>query len=224
VANDLGVIFDMDGVLVDSYRTHLESWRIAGAERGVEMSDVDFARTFGRTSVDIIGLLWPGKFNDAEARQFDCDKEAACRRLFAEKFPEMDGAGELIGALHESGFRIGIGSSSSPENVDLVRRLLGNGRFVTASVNGSDVTRGKPDPQVFLKAAEKMKIVPGRCAVVEDAMAGVEAARRAGMAAIGLVGTTPAEKLAAQAHLVVDSLRKLTPAIIQRTIENNGRS
>jgi beta-phosphoglucomutase len=220
--NKLGVIFDMDGVLVDSYQTHFASWRETAAKHGLSMTQAEFAGTFGRTSRDIISILWPGKFSDAEVPLVDQDKEAIYRRMLDEGFPEMDGAGGLIAALHKSGFGIAIGSSGPPENVALVQRHISNGSFITASVNGSEVTRGKPDPQVFLKAAEKLGIAAKRCAVVEDAPVGVEAARRAGMVSIGLLGTAPAEKLAIHAHFVVESLRKLSPELIQKAIEANG--
>jgi beta-phosphoglucomutase-like phosphatase (HAD superfamily) len=88
-------------------------------------------------------------------------------------------------------------------------------------VTGSDVTHGKPNPEVFLKAAEKLDLEPSRCAVVEDAPAGVEAARRARMAAIALTGTAPREKLAERAHRVVDSLGQISADDIRGLIEQN---
>jgi HAD superfamily hydrolase (TIGR01509 family) len=218
--NRLAVIFDMDGVLVDSYQTHLASWKRAAAERGLGMTDADFARTFGRTSRDIIHLLWPGKCSDEEAALFDVRKEALYREILGEHFPEMDGAGELIGALHAAGFALAVGSSGPPENVELVRGKIGNGGFFTAAVTGAEVKRGKPDPQVFLLAAGKLGIEPAHCAVIEDAPVGVEAARRAGMYSIGLLGTAAKEKLAAHAHIVVASLRELSPGIIAGGIES----
>jgi beta-phosphoglucomutase len=223
LAEQLGVIFDMDGVLVDSYQTHLASWKRVAGEYGLSMTDEDFARTFGRTTRDIIGMLWPNHFSEAEAGGFDVKKEAAYRELLGAHFPEMDGAGDLIGALHGEGFAMAIGSSGPPQNVALVRRCVGNGGFITASVNGSEVARGKPDPQVFLMAAGKLKIKASRCAVIEDAPVGVEAARRAGMYSIGLLGTAKKEQLAAHAHRVVGSLRELKPAEIAAAIAGNDR-
>jgi len=223
LSETLGLIFDMDGVLVDSYRTHLASWQRAAKEKGLHVSDEDFARTFGRTSRDIIGLLWPGKFNDAEVAAFDLRKEALYREILGEDFPEMDGAGDLIAALDAAGFLLAIGSSGPPENVDLVRRCVGNGRLIRAAVTGAEVARGKPDPQVFLLAAGKLNVSPGRCAVIEDAPVGVEAARRAGMLSIGLLGTAPKEKLAAHAHIVVSSLRQLNADLITQAIQNTTR-
>jgi len=216
--NKQAVIFDMDGVLVDSYRTHLLSWQQIAHKHGLEMTEADFTRTFGRTSKDIISAQWPGKFNEQQALDFDHDKEAAYRDILGHDFPEMDGAGDLVAALHLAGFAMAIGSSGPAENVALVKTRLPNGQHITQSVNGKEVLRGKPDPQVFLLAAKKLGIEPAHCAVVEDAPAGVEAARRAGMLSIGLLGTAPRETLLIHAHRVVASLRELTPAGIARAI------
>jgi len=214
----LGVIFDMDGVLVNSYRAHLASWQRSAMELGEQMTEPQFASVFGRTSPDIIRDLWGRDLGDAQLAAWDDRKEAAYREILQADFPEMDGASELLGALHAAGFALAIGSSGPPENVELVMRCLHGAEHIAATVNGRQVTRGKPDPQVFLAAAEKLGIAPGACAVVEDAPAGIEAARRAGMAAIALTGTAPRDVLARRAHLVVDSLCQLTAEIVSDLI------
>lgn len=217
-----GVIFDMDGVLVDSYRAHFESWRQVAASFALGMSEDDFRKTFGRTSREIIQQLWPHHFDDRQIVEFDVKKEEAYRDLLARNFPEMDGAGELLATLHAAGFKLAIGSSGPPENVALCRRMLRNGNLIFATVDGNEVKRGKPDPQVFLTAAQKLQLAPKNCAVVEDAPVGIEAARRAGMTAIALTGTASREQLSARAHLVVDSLRQLTPKLIADAIHAAG--
>jgi len=217
-----GVIFDMDGVLVDSYRAHFESWRRTAEERGLRLTEEEFARTFGKTSREIIRQLWGDRFSDEQVAQFDRDKERIYREILQAHFPTMDGAGELIASLHAAGFKIAIGSSGPAENVELAKQRLKNGELIDATVTGGDVKNGKPDPQVFLLAAEKLKLRPKQCAVVEDAPVGVEAALRAGMAAIALTGTAPRDVLGARAHLVVDSLRELSPKIIEELIARNS--
>ena len=221
--NDLGVIFDMDGVLVDSYQAHYQSWREAARHYGLELAEPDFARTFGRTSREIISQLWPGRFSEAEIAAFDCRKEAAYRAILEQHFPEMVGAGALLAALHAAGFRLAIGSSGPPENVALVRRQMPNGHLFTATVNGAEVRHGKPDPAVFLLAAQKLGVPPERCAVVEDAVVGLQAARRAGMRAIGLTGTATRATLAPYADRVVDGLAELTPGGIAELLRPAGR-
>jgi len=216
--SELGVIFDMDGVLVDSYRAHLLSWQHSARHFGLDMSEQQFATTFGRTTPEIIRHWWPGAVDEAGVREWDHIKEADYRQILRAGFPAMDGAAELLSALHAAGFRLAIGSSGPPENVALVRELLAGAEHFCAAVDARQVAHGKPHPEVFLTAAKKLDLPPRDCAVVEDAPAGVEAARRAGMAAIALTGTAAREKLAERAHLVVDSLRELTPAIIVQTI------
>jgi len=216
--NDSAVVFDMDGVLVDSYRPHFESWREMAQEHGVDMTEEQFASCFGRTTREIIVSLWGDHVTDEDVPMWDERKEEAYRRILAEDFPEMDGAHELLTALHSAGFKLAIGSSGPPENVAAVIEHLPAGDLFDAAVNSTDVTHGKPHPEVFLKAAEKLGVAPARCAVVEDAPAGVEAARRAGMAAIAITGTAPRDTLAARADLVVDSLRQLTPETIAQLI------
>jgi beta-phosphoglucomutase len=215
-----GVIFDMDGVLVDSYAAHLQSWQQAAGKYGLTMSEADFARTFGRTSREIIRQIWPD-FPENQVGELDEAKEEAYRQILRQNFPEMRGAGELIGALHQAGFKLAIGSSGPPANVELAREKLRNGNLISALVTGKEVKHGKPDPEVFLIAAAKLGLEPKHCAVIEDAPVGIEAARRAGMTAIGLTGTAQRQALEQRAHRVVDSLGELTPKGIVELIGKN---
>jgi beta-phosphoglucomutase len=208
------VIFDMDGVLVDSYDAHYKSWRDVAAEEGVTITEADFARSFGRTSREIIGSTWHvANLDDARIRAIDTRKEEAFRRIVRHHFPVMDGAPELIDALRAAGFRIAVGSSAPPENVALALERLGGAHRFDGIVNGMDVQRGKPDPQVFLMAAERAGVEPPACVVIEDARPGVEAAHRAGMAAVALLSTGRSAEDFDGIHpdLVVRSLRELTP-------------
>ncbi len=215
--SQLAVIFDMDGVLVDSYHVHFESWKQLYHELGVEYSEEAFAADFGRTSRDILRRSQGGDISDERIRELDQRKEALFRNIFRERFVAIDGAVELIDALTADGFQLAVGSSAPPENVSLSLELLRRSSEFSATVTGSDVTRGKPDPQVFQLAAERLGVPVSSCAVVEDAAHGVEAARLAGMAAIGLTGTTTREKLS-HGDLVIDSLRELTPKRIGELI------
>ncbi|GAG50504.1 unnamed protein product, partial [marine sediment metagenome] len=177
--------------------------------------------TFGRTSRDIIAHFWFEGLAEDRIAEMDARKEGLYRRIIAGDFPAMDGARELIRALHHAGFKLAVGSSGPPENVEVTMNGLGMGECFSATVTGVDVTRGKPDPQVFLIAAERLGAEPVCCAVVEDAPAGVEAANRAGMASVALTGTAPREKLA-DADLIVDCLRELSPQVIQRLIRRKA--
>jgi len=216
---DYGVIFDLDGVLVDSYRAHFASWRALYGELGIEYNEEAFAADFGRTSRDILCRTLGGQLSQERIRGLDERKEAFFRDILRQEFPAMDGAVELIDALSAAGFLLAVGSSGPPENIGLALERLGRAERFAAVVTGQDVTRGKPDPQVFQIAAERLGLPAAACAVVEDAVHGVEAARRAGMSSIALTGTTTRDQLA-HADLVVDRLRELTPGIVRRLIES----
>jgi beta-phosphoglucomutase len=217
------VIFDMDGVLVNSYRAHLLSWQRTAHRFDVAMNEGDFARTFGRTSREVIRALWPDRFDDRQLAEFDAAKEQAFREILESDFPEMPGADKLIRALHDAGFKLAIASSAPPENVELAQRRLRSGELFSATVNGREVKHGKPDPEVFLIAARKLGVAPNRAVVIEDAPVGIEAAKRAGMRAIALIGTAPRERLLEKnADLVVGSLDEISPDQLSRPIEAGG--
>jgi beta-phosphoglucomutase len=220
---DLAVIFDMDGVLVDSFDAHFQSWRRLYGEMGIEYTETAFAADFGRTGRDILHRTLHKELTDAEFREIDGRKEGFYREIIRQKFPAIDGAEDLIDALADDGFRLAIGSSGPPENVQLVLEKLRNGSRISATVNGFDVTRGKPDPQVFQLATERLGVPPARCAVVEDAIHGIEAAKRAGVVAIALTGTAERAQFT-KADLVVDSLRELSPAKIRTLIAQRGET
>jgi beta-phosphoglucomutase len=134
----------------------------------------------------------------------------------------MEGAVELIESLVHAGFRVAVGSSGPAENVQLSIEQLRVGRLLSATVTGDDVKRGKPDPQVFLIAAERMCVPPARCVVVEDAPVGVEAARRGGMRVIALASTGRTVEQLRAADLVVNSLRELSPENFEEGLRGAG--
>lgn len=215
------VIFDVDGVLIDSYQAHLQSWQELARETKVAFSVDDFASTFGQTSRDIIMRFWSRHdVDDTRVRELDDRKEANFRHIIEERFPAMDGAVELVNRLKAAGFMLALGSSGPPANIRLVVEKLGLLQAIRfdAIVTGEDVTRGKPDPQVFLLAAQRLGVTPASCAVIEDAPAGITAAKAAGMAAIALRSTGREKADFSAADLVVNSLKQLNVEVIGHLI------
>lgn len=228
------VIFDVDGVLVDSYAAHFESWKQLGRETGVTLTEEEFKESFGLRSRDVVrrwkvsdtsisisaggnGDKGMRPLTDTEVQRLDRRKERIFREILEKNFPGMDGALELIEALAAEKIKIAVGSSAPKENVDLVLNRLGVRDHVQVVVTGEDVQRGKPDPQVFLLAAERLGVPPDRCVVIEDAVPGIEAARSAGMKAVALVSTgrDAATLRAAGPDRVVHALRELSPAALR---------
>jgi beta-phosphoglucomutase len=225
-------IFDMDGVLIDSYRAHFESWRRAAAERGRVYTEEQFAAGFGRTSREVIAEQWQlggqgegqgERLSDDEIARIDERKEWLFREIIGADFPAMARAVELIESLVRAGFRVAVGSSGPRENVQLAIERLGIGKLLSAVVTGHDVKRGKPDPQVFLIAAERCGVAPGRCVVIEDAPVGIEAARRGGMHVIGLASTGRTVEQLRAADLVVTSLQELSPHNFWQVLQTAAR-
>ena len=215
------VLFDVDGVLVDSYQAHFESWRQLYAQHDYDLSEEEFRQGFGRTSQTIL-RDWAKRtekaFDEAVLEQLDDHKEALYREIVRADFVEIKGAGKLIDELHAAGFKLGIGSSGPPENVEVVVERLERADKFSAVVSRVHVSRGKPDPEVFLRGAERLDVAPEQCAVIEDAAAGIQAANSAGMTSIALTGTASREELAA-ADLVVDCLTELSADSIRDLID-----
>ena len=205
---NIGIIFDMDGVLVDSAAPHGRSWQRLAAETGVAITMKQFAATFGQTSRQIIRQFWGADLTDEQVARLDDRKEELHRDLIRGQAPITPGAVDLVRRLASEGVGLVIGSSGPPENIDLVLDEMDVRECFRAVVTGMDVSFGKPDPEVFLTAAAKLGMAPARCVVVEDAPVGIEAAKRAGMAVVALVGTHPHDALT-DANLVVDALADL---------------
>lgn len=210
-----GVIFDMDGVLVASGPAHAASWRIVAKRDGIVISDADFLKHFGRPSRDIIRLTWGDKVTDADVKRIDQAKEAAYRELIRGLVPLTIGTRETLNSLKSAGILLAIGTSGPRENVELVVSETRLAALFDVVVTGDDIQHGKPAPDCFQKAAEKLGLHPHHCVVIEDAPVGVQAAKAANMKCVGFVGTHPAEKLRdAGVDVVVSKLGEITPTLV----------
>lgn len=210
-----GVIFDMDGVLVDSGPAHHQSWQRLAAKHDIDVPAERFQQTFGRPSRDIIRILWGERITDAEIQRLDEEKEALYRELIRDRIPLKPGCRKTLERLQKAGFLLAVATSGPPENLELVvsEGLIAN--YFDAMVDGFEIAAGKPAPDCFLLAAQRMELPPASCVVVEDAPVGIQAATAAGMKAVGLVGTHPAEVLeSAGAAQVVRNLEEITPGLV----------
>jgi beta-phosphoglucomutase family hydrolase len=204
------VIFDWDGVVVDSSAHHERSWEILAAKRGLPLPADHFKRGFGKkNNVIIPDLGWAKEPADVEALAHE--KEEIYRSLVREKGIEpLPGVRELLAALRAENIPCAIASSTERANLDLPIDLMGLREFFTVIVSGEEVVHGKPDPAVFLLAAERLGIKPADCAVIEDALVGIEAAKRAGMPVLAVATTNPIEALSS-ADAAVSGLMDINP-------------
>jgi beta-phosphoglucomutase len=181
------VLWDMDGTLIDSEEFHWISWRETMAKEGIAITNEEFLASFGQRNDSILSRwLVPNATPERIARVADA-KEKRYRELIQKNgIPALPGVAMWLERLHEEGWLQAIASSAPRPNIDVVLEALGAAHCFQGVVSAEEVRRGKPDPEVYLAAAARVGISTGRCIVVEDALAGVEAARYAGMRSIGV--------------------------------------
>lgn len=211
----------MDGVLVASGPAHLASWKLAARKDGMEITDARFKATFGRPSRDIIRIIWGPQVTDADIQRIDDLKEKLYRDLVTGMVPLTIGTRELLTGLRAAQFKLAVATSGPRENVELVLSEKHLHNYFGAVVTGFDVKNGKPAPDCFLLAAERLGVESRASVVVEDAPVGIQAARAAGMKCIALAGTHPAAHLAEQKpDLVVENLAEITPQRVSELLNH----
>jgi beta-phosphoglucomutase len=205
------VIFDMDGVLVDSGAHHREAWTRLLTELGVTPPAGFWRRTIGRPSVEAVPLLLGKSVAPAEARRLANRKHAHYERLAATGMPAVQGAVAFVDTLRARGVPLAVATSARRSDaVELLGPLGLLDRF-EAIVTAEDVTRGKPDPEVYLLAAARLGAPADACLVFEDAVVGVQAARRAGMRVVGVATAyEPADLVGAGAESAIVTFEGLS--------------
>ncbi len=218
------VIFDMDGVLVDTAEAHFQSWQVIADGYDIEISWDAFHETFGRPNHQIIPGFFDRDLSEEEIKRIDRLKEAAFRDIVRDDIQPLPGAVELIRALDGEGYRLGLGSSGPPKNIRAILEALGVADLFEAVVSGRDVEKGKPAPEVFTMVAEKLTTPPEQCLVIEDVPAGIQAAHAAGMPCVAVTTTHASESLS-EAEKVLEDLRDLSVEDVARLVGGKeGRS
>jgi len=181
------VLWDMDGTLVDSEELHWISWRETMAEEGIAITHEQFLASFGQRNDSTIPRYLGATVTPERVEKISFAKDAMYRNLVREKgISPLPGVAHWVRALHEQGWLQAIASSAPRANVEVVLEALAATHRFQAIVSAEDVRRGKPDPEVYLTAATRVGASPDRSIVVEDAAAGIEGARRAGMRSVGV--------------------------------------
>ena len=209
------VIWDMDGVIADTAPYHFRAWQEVFGKLGASYTEDDFRRNFGKRNDTIIRNLLGSEISPSEIEAIAAEKEEIFRKRAKGNIKPLPGAIELLRSLREHGFSLAMGSSATVENIRLITRELGIESLFQVIVSGKEVTEGKPSPQGFLLAAARLGVRPQDCVVIEDAMAGVTAAKRASMSCIAVTTTNDSAQLA-EADLVVDTLEKVTVSNLER--------
>jgi len=205
------VLFDLDGVIVDSKEAHFLAFRQLGEEVGYPCTRETFTHIFGMHNNEIFPFLFGHPLPQTRITELADRKEAIVREIMRGHVQALPGARALVHALRDAGFHLAIGTSTPLANVELILGELGQREYFQVIVSAEDVTEGKPNPQVFLLGAERLGVSPDRCVVIEDAVAGVQAARNGGMKALA-VTTNHSREALSKAERVVDSLEEVEPS------------
>lgn len=209
--NGSAILWDMDGVLVDTGRLHYESWALVLRKYGIELTWPQFIRTFGMNNRSTLQILLGRDPHSDELETIAGEKEDVFRALLPGRVQLLPGVRRWLETFAAWGLPQAVASSAPPANIDALVDTLGIRAFFTALVSGMDIP-GKPAPDVFLLAARQLGIEPSRALVIEDSVAGVSAAIRAGMRCLAVETTHPASALS-QAHCVLSNLDALDEAL-----------
>ena len=210
LVGQIGAIFDWDGVVIDSSSHHEESWERLAAETGFALPPDHFKKGFGMKNAFIIPKLLKWTEAPDDVLRLSLRKEELYRDVVVERgIAPLPGVTGWLDELRRYGIPCAIGSTTERLNIDTILRVLGIGHYFSAIVSAEDVSHGKPDPEVFLTAAQRIEREPARCVVFEDALVGIEAAHRGGMKVIGVATTNPIE-LIGTADLAVRRLDELS--------------
>lgn len=209
------VLWDMDGTLINSEELHWTAWRETMANEGVVITREQFLASFGQRNDSIIPAWLGSAATPEEVERIGEVKEQLYRQLVREVgiAPEP-GVAAWLQRLQNDGWQQAIASAAPRANIDAILHALSLSDIFQGIVSAEDVHRGKPDPEVYVVAASKVGVPPERCIVVEDAVAGIEGARRAGMRSVGVSHNGKALK----ADIVVESLQCLKPDAFDRLL------
>lgn len=214
-----GVLWDIDGVIVDSAEQHRLSWKQLAVENGFPYTDEAFWAGFGRRNSDVIPQMFGVEGPPERVADLGERKEQIYRALLAEQATALPGARELMAGLHAAGYRQALGSSAPAENIRTIIALLGLGDWVEGYVSGESVAHGKPAPDIFLACAERLGVAPVRCLVIEDAVAGIQAAHAGGMRCLAVRRAGQADPPGLEAaDQIVTNLTEASPALVDRLL------
>jgi len=186
----IAFIFDMDGTMIDSMPFHNRSWLALFADLGYEVDPEEFStKTYGMTTKDVIKMILGESITAEESAKYSDMKEFLYRVQYRPHIKPVEGLMKFLADAKARQIPMALATSAGAANIRFVLSCLKLEDTFDCIVGADDVTHGKPDPEMFLLAARKLGAQPAQCIVFEDAMAGVEAARRAGMRAVAVTTT-----------------------------------
>ncbi len=212
-----GLLFDMDGVIIDNHQYHFLSWQKLAEKHHIEITE-EFYRTQmnGRTFKGIVEVVFKGEIPLEDARAIAYEKERIYRELYQPHLKPTEGLMDFLEAAREAGIPLVVGTSAPVENVDFTLDGLNIRDYFKGVVDDRAVSKGKPDPEVYLKCAKLAGMSPENCVVFEDAVSGIKAGKAAGAKVIGLATSHKRHEL--EADLIVDNFTQIDLDVIQEVL------
>jgi beta-phosphoglucomutase family hydrolase len=202
--NNLAVLFDMDGVIVDNYSYHRRAWSLFCGRYDLDFDRAFRSSVFGGTNRDHLETFFGRALSGDEVTRYESEKESLYRELYRPHIRPLPGLIRFLDELKEAIVPMALATSSPPVNVGFVLEKTGAAGYFHHVIDSSGVTRGKPDPEIYLKAADALGMDPGRCVVFEDSRNGIRAAQRAGTKVVAVATTHTADELPAVDLVIKD--------------------
>jgi len=214
---ELAVLFDMDGVICDTNPYHLQAWEKFAEKHQLNLEGKDLGYyIYGRTNRDALQLFMKDQafangnsFSNDQLTDLSEEKEALFRDIYRDHVALTDGLQNFLQELKDAEVPLALASNAPISNINFILDATNTRAYFEAIVDATQVTKGKPDPQIYLRSAELLHVEPGNCIVMEDSTVGVEAGQKAGMKVVGITTTHSAEELS-HTDLVIDSFAELS--------------
>jgi len=206
------VIFDKDGVLSETFDIHAKAHLKVLADHDVKATKEDVAKKYGMLTSEILKEImedYGKKITEETAKKMAIEKDKIYLKLAEKELKLLPGVKEMLEYLKNKGYKIGLASSSSPGSIQQILRVTNIKKFFDATISGWDIKKGKPNPDIFLECAKKLKVKARECVVVEDSVYGIEAAKKAGMKCIAV----------ATGQHTLEELQKMKPDWLLNTLE-----
>lgn len=206
----LAALFDMDGVIVHTNPYHKKAFKIFLDKHNVSLTDEELKdHVYGRTNAEIFPYIFKDEYTPGKGEVWADEKEALFRDLYKKDVEPVNGLLNFLDELKRRGIKTAVGTSAPKENLNFIMESLGLRHYFDAFLHSADVTEGKPNPEIYLKAADRLEIAPKNCVVFEDSVAGVKAGLNAGMKVVAVATTHTAEEFDG-VHLVIKDFDELT--------------
>jgi beta-phosphoglucomutase family hydrolase len=217
MTGDFAVIFDMDGVLVDNYEYHLRAWEIFLEKYEISLTGDFRTKTFGGTNKEHLEHFFNRKLTRREIKEYEETKEAIYRNIYSDEIKPVDGLISLLTILRQNKVPLALATSSPAVNVKFVLEKTGTLAFFPVILDSSFVTKGKPDPEIYLKTAKALKYNPDQCIVFEDSINGIIAAKNAGTSVVAITTTHKAGDLP-EVDLIINDFREVNLTILKNLL------